>query len=706
MHTLFRKPLAAVFAAPLLAMATGAFAAAPTPTPEPTPASAATEWRQHGLNAAETRFSPLRAIDASNVARLGLAWHFRFDRPRGVEATPIMVDGSLYASGPWGVVYALDARSGTLKWQHDPQVPAGKGMHACCDVVNRGVAVDGERVFVATIDGRLQALNRDDGRELWSTRTFDPAAPYTITGAPRVVRDVVVIGNGGAEYGVRGFVSAYDVTTGALRWRFYTVPGNPADAADGAASDRPLQELALPTWSGEWWRYGGGGTVWDSMAWDPELDLLYFGVGNGSPHDRDLRSPGGGDNLFLSSIVAVRPSTGEYVWHYQTTPGDSWDYTATQQMILTELEIDGRTRKVLMQAPKNGFFYVLDRATGALLSADKYVTVNWASHVDPASGRPVEAEGARYPVGSPFLLQPSQIGGHNWQPMAFNPTTGLVYIPAQESTGFLMKEANFRFEAERWNTGIMTPPLPPDPAVLKQARASMQGHLLAWDPVRRAAAWRVPHAGSWNGGVLASAGGLVFQGVGGAGLVAFDARDGKRLWQSDTWLDILGGPISYELDGEQYVAAAAGFGSSLHITSSALLPRTGAAVPGGLFVWKLGASASMPTAQDRPYLAPPPDHGSAAQVEHGGMLYAHYCMQCHGAGAVAGGGMQDLRSSPYLAAEGAFRRPLLDGVLAARGMPAFGDSLQAAEVDAIRAYVIRMAHSFAAQTSAPEAAAR
>ena len=316
MHTLFRQPLAALLAAPLLLMA--AAVGADTQIPTSAPASAASEWRQHGLNAAETRFSPLSAIDASNVAGLGLAWHFRFDRPRGVEATPIMVDGSLYVSGPWGVVYALDARSGKLKWQHDPQVPAGKGMHACCDVVNRGVAVDGERVLVATIDGRLQALNRDDGRELWSTRTFDPAAPYTITGAPRVVRDMVVIGNGGAEYGVRGFVSAYDVATGALRWRFYTVPGNPADGADGAASDRPLQELALPTWSGEWWRYGGGGTVWDSMAWDPELDLLYFGVGNGSPHDRDLRSPDGGDNLFLSSIVAVRPSTGEYVWHYQT----------------------------------------------------------------------------------------------------------------------------------------------------------------------------------------------------------------------------------------------------------------------------------------------------------------------------------------------------------------------------------------------------
>ena len=706
MPTLFRKPLAALLAAPLLLMATAVGADTPTPAPTSTAASVASEWRQHGLNAAETRFSPLNAIDASNVARLGLAWHFRFDRPRGVEATPIMVDGSLYVSGPWGVVYALDARSGKLKWQHDPQVPAGKGMHACCDVVNRGVAVDGERVFVATIDGRLQALNRDDGRELWSTRTFDPAAPYTITGAPRVVRDMVVIGNGGAEYGVRGFVSAYDVATGALRWRFYTVPGNPADGADGAASDRPLQELALPTWSGEWWRYGGGGTVWDSMAWDPELDLLYFGVGNGSPHDRDLRSPDGGDNLFLSSIVAVRPSTGEYVWHYQTTPGDSWDYTATQQMILTELEIDGRTRKVLMQAPKNGFFYVLDRATGELLSADKYVTTNWASHVELATGRPVETEGARYPVGSPFLLQPSQIGGHNWQPMAFNPATGLVYIPAQESSSFMMKDANFRYEAERWNTGLVTPPLPPGPAMLAQARKFMQGHLLAWDPVRRVAAWRVPHAGPWNGGVLASAGGLVFQGVGGEGLVAFDARDGKRLWQSDTWLDILGGPISYELDGEQYVAAAAGFGSSLHITSSVLLPRTGAPVPGGLFVWKLGASAPMPTAEHRPYLAPPPDHGSAAQVELGGMLYAHYCMHCHGAGAVAGGGMPDLRYSPYLAAAEAFRRPPLDGVLATRGMPAFSDSLQAAEVDAIRAYVIRMAHSFAPQADAPEAAAQ
>lgn len=686
-----RTMLVALAAAGTLAASAAAIAAAP-PSPS---AAVVSEWPRHGLDAAETRFSPLSAIDTGNVGRLGLAWHFRFDRPRGVEATPLMVDGTLFVTGPWGVVYALDARIGQLRWQHDPEVPAGKGMHACCDVVNRGVAVEDGRVFVATIDGRLQALDAKDGRLLWSTRTFDISAPYTVTGAPRVARGLVVIGNGGAEYGVRGFVSAYDAQTGALRWRFYTVPGNPADGPDGAASDRPLETLARPTWTGEWWRQGGGGTVWDSMAWDPELDLLYFGVGNGSPHDRDLRSPGGGDNLFLSSIVAVRRATGEYVWHYQTTPGDSWDYTATQHLIVADLALDGRTRKVLMQAPKNGFFYILDRATGELLSADKYVAVNWASHVDPESGRPVETEGARYPAGQPFLVQPSQLGGHNWQPMAWNPATGLVYIPAQENTGFMMKEPTFRHEPERWNTGVLNPPMPPDPALLEQARASMRGHLLAWDPVRRTAAWRTPHAGSWNGGVLATAGGLVFQGVGGEGLAAFDARDGRRLWQSDTWLDILGGPISYTLDGEQYIAAAAGFGSSMHITSSVLLPRTGAPVPGGLFVWKLDGQAAMPERTQRPRVAPPPDTGIEAEVAHGAARYARYCMQCHGAAAVAGGGMADLRHSPYLSEAALFRRPLLDGLLAARGMPDFAQTLTTADADAIRHYIVRMAHTLA-----------
>ncbi len=650
------------------------------------------DWPQHGRDAGETRYSPLAQIDRANIGTLGLAWQFRFDRPRGVQATPLMVDGTLYVSGPWGVVYAMDARSGALRWQHAPQVPASKAAVACCDVVNRGVAVEDGRVFVGTIDGRLQALDAKTGALLWSEQTTNPERPYTITGAPRVIGDLVMIGNGGAEYGVRGYLSAYDAASGALRWRFYTVPGNPADGPDGQISDNPLKALAEPTWSGEWWALGGGGTVWDSMAYDPQLDLLFFGVGNGSPHDRDLRSPGGGDNLFLSSIVAVRAQTGEYVWHYQTTPGDSWDYTATQQLILTELKLDGRMRKVLMQAPKNGFFYVLDRETGELLSAANYVPTSWASHVDMATGRPVEMPGARYPAGQPALVMPSQIGGHNWQPMAWSPLTGLVYIPAQQSQAFMMKAQPFRVEPGRWNTGIQDHPLPTDAKSLAQAREGMTGHLLAWDPARQREVWRSEHPGLWNGGVLATAGQLVFQGQGGGGLHAYDAETGERLWQSDTWLDILGGPISYSLDGVQYIAAAAGFGSSMHLSASALLPRQGMPAHGGVFVWKLGGKAPMPEPGSRPPMPPLPKlSADASTLQHGAQLYTRYCMVCHGAAAVAGAGVPDLRRSPYLQSADAFRRPPLDGLLETRGMPSFSSSLDEAGVEAIRAYVIQSA---------------
>ncbi|MCZ4129770.1 PQQ-dependent dehydrogenase, methanol/ethanol family [Stutzerimonas balearica] len=653
-------------------------------------------WPQHGLDAAETRFSPLAQIDRSNVGRLGMAWQFRFDRPRGVQATPLMVGETLYVSGPWGVVYALDARNGELRWQHDPLVPAHKAAVACCDVVNRGVAVAHDRVFVGTLDGRLQALDAGSGELLWSTQTTPPERPYTITGAPRVVGDLVMIGNGGAEYGVRGYLSAYDAASGELRWRFYTVPGDPAEGADGAVSDEPLKNIALPTWTGQWWLLGGGGTVWDSMAYDPELDLLYFGVGNGSPHDRDLRSPEGGDNLFLSSIVAVHAKTGEYAWHYQTTPGDSWDYTATQHMILAELRLDGRQRKVLMQAPKNGFFYVLDRETGELLSAANYVPTSWASHVDLASGRPVEVPGARYPAGQPAAVTPSQIGGHNWQPMAWNPLTGLVYIPAQESQAYMVKAQPFRIEPGRWNTGVQDHPLPTDAASLAQARQGMRGHLLAWDPVRQREAWRSQQPGMWNGGVLTTAGRLVFQGQGGGGLHAYDAETGERLWQSDTWLDILGGPISYRLDGKQYIAAAAGFGSSMHLSASALLPRQGLAANGGVFVWTLDGKARLPEPQARPPMPPLPDvTADPATLQQGAQLYTRYCMVCHGAAAVAGAGIPDLRYSAYLQSAEAFRRPPLEGLLQARGMPSFAGSLDQDAVESIRAYVIQSARDTA-----------
>ena len=352
--------------------------------------SQSVEWKLHGNDHGEQRYSTLKQVNRDNVEDLGLAWSFDIPTRRGIEATPLMVDGTLFVSGSWSIVYALDAVSGERKWTYDPKVDRAFLAKGCCDAVNRGVAYDNGRIFVGAYDGRLIALDAANGEVLWEVVTTDQTQPYTITGAPRIAKDKVIIGNGGAELGVRGYVTAYDVATGKQAWRFYTVPGNPADDFENAQ-----MESAADTWTGEWWRWGGGGTVWDSMAYDPELDLFYIGVGNGSPWNQSVRSPDGGDNLFLASIVALRPDTGEYVWHYQTTPGETWDFTATQHIMLVDLDIDGKQRKVLMQAPKNGFFYVLDRATGELISAEAYTTVNWATGIDRESGRPVEAADAR-----------------------------------------------------------------------------------------------------------------------------------------------------------------------------------------------------------------------------------------------------------------------------------------------------------------------
>ena len=353
-------------------------------------------WLSHGRTWSEQRFSPLQQINDENVGQLGLAWYFDLDTSRGQQASPIIVDGVMYSTSAWSKVQVLDAASGEFKWQYDPEVPKIWDVKTCCGVQNRGVAVWKGRVYFGTLDGRLIALNAETGEMVWQVQTTDPSGYHSITGAPRIVNDKVIIGNGGAEYGVRGYVTAYDTETGEQAWRFYLVPGNPADGFENTA-----MEKAAETWTGEWWKNGGGGTAWDSFAYDEEFDLLYIGTGNGSPWPRYLRSPDGGDNLYLSSIVAVRPDTGEYVWHYQTTPGDTWDYTAVQHMILAELEIDGRERKVIMQAPKNGFMYVLDRETGELLSAENYVPVNWATHIDMETGRPVETPGGARRVPDP-----------------------------------------------------------------------------------------------------------------------------------------------------------------------------------------------------------------------------------------------------------------------------------------------------------------
>ncbi|HEY9219168.1 MAG TPA: PQQ-dependent dehydrogenase, methanol/ethanol family, partial [Phenylobacterium sp.] len=414
-------------------------------------AEASGEWLNYGKGYSEQRFSPLKQIDADSLGRLGLAWFADFDTDRGQEATPLMVDGVLYTSTAWSKVYAFDARTGAAKWSYDPKVDGAKGFDACCDVVNRGVAVWKGRVYVGALDGRLIALDAVTGKPVWEVQTTDTGRPYTITGAPRVVKGKVLIGNGGAEYGVRGYVSAYDADTGKLAWRFYTTP-NPEGKPDGAASDKVMAKTAAATWYGQGWKdSGGGGTVWDAMAYDPKLDLLYVGVGNGSPWNHGKRSDGKGDNLFVSSILALRPDTGEYVWHYQTTPGDSWDYTATQHIMLADVAIDGRKRRVVMQAPKNGFFYVLDAGSGKLLSAEKYVPVNWAEKVDLATGRPVERSGIRYQDKASMHVT-GPLGGHNWQPMAYAPGEGLVFIPAIVLPGAYQSDPKYSFLLGAWNT--------------------------------------------------------------------------------------------------------------------------------------------------------------------------------------------------------------------------------------------------------------
>jgi PQQ-dependent dehydrogenase (methanol/ethanol family) len=647
-----------------------------------------TEWLTHGRTYDEQRYSPLERINDSNVRDLGLAWSFDLAAPRGAEATPLVANGVLFLTEPWSVVQALDARTGKRLWRYDPEVPREKAFDACCDVVNRGVALWGDSVFVGTLDGRLIALDAATGKPRWSQATFDPATPRTITGAPRVVKGKVIIGHGGAEYGVRGYLSAYDAATGKLAWRFYTVPGDPAAAPDGAASDQVLKDKALPTWNGEWWKYGGGGTAWDSMAYDPQLDLIYVGVGNGSPWNHQIRSAGKGDNLFLSSIVALHPETGEYVWHYQTTPGESWDYTATQHIMLADLEIGGATRKVLMQAPKNGFFYVLDRATGELLSAAPYVPINWATGVDMTTGRPIENPEARY-LEKPALVKPSYYGGHNWQPMAFSPKTGLVYIPTLDIPMAYGNPADFKFRPGQVNIGIdlLVVALPDDVATRRAIKSMLKGDLVAWDPLKQKEAWRVALAGPGNGGVLATAGNLVFQGTADQRFVAYRADSGEKLWEAAAQSGVVAAPISYEIDGEQYVAVLAGWGGAVSLVSGALTPNAGANQR-RLLVYKLGGAASLPaqpvvTVQR---MAPPSTAEDPETLARGKWLYQANCLGCHGDSAQGNNVLPDLRFTPMLQAD-SWKAVVTDGARSANGMIGFRKFLGDADVEAIRAYV-------------------
>ncbi len=646
-------------------------------------------WLSHGRTYDEQRFSPLNDINTETVKDLGLAWYWDTGTKRGLEATPIVVDGVMFSTGSWSVVWAHDAKTGELLWTHDPQVPREWGKNACCDVVNRGVAIWEGRIYSGTLDGRLLALDAGTGELIWEVQTTDRERPYTITGAPRIVKDKVVIGNGGAEYGVRGYVTAYDTATGAEAWRFYTVPGNPADGFENEA-----MEKAAATWrGGKWWEVGGGGTVWDSMAYDDELNLLYIGVGNGAPWNRYIRSPGGGDNLFVSSILALNPDNGDLVWHYQTTPGDTWDYTATQHMILADIEIDGAPRKVIMQAPKNGFFYVLDRTSGEFISAEAYVPVTWASHVDPESGRPVENPDAHY-ANEAREIQPAPYGGHSWHPMTYSQDTGLVYIPALELSFSYAQDNAFKYNPDAWNTGVDFNELVPttDPDEMLEDLKAVRGHLAAWDPVTQQEVWRVQHPGSWNGGLLSTAGNLVFQGRSDGYFAAYTADTGELVWEYPVGTGIIAAPVAYTVDGEQYVAVLAGWGGVFGIASGAPRHRNNVLTEGRILAFKVGGQTELPPV-DVTFVEipePPAMAYTQEQVTLGQTLYHENCAVCHSPGLVASGaGVPDLRYSDA-SVHASWDAIVRGGAFAGRGMASFAHVVDEAGAEAIRAYVINM----------------
>jgi len=678
---------------------TAAPASAPAPLPAIRPVDAARilgadgapgEWLTHGRAWGEQRFSPLDGIDASNVGELGLAWWAELPTNRGIETTPLMADGRLYVTASWGHVLAYDARTGRELWHYDPQVPKDYGRHACCDVVNRGAALWGNNVYAASLDGRLHALDRDTGEVVWEVDTrLNDVDSYTITGAPRVVNGKVVIGNGGAEMSVRGYVTAYDAATGEQLWRFFTVPGNPADGFEDET-----QKWIATTWTGEWWKNGkGGGTAWDSFAFDPELGLLYIGVGNAASWNRKVRSPGGGDNLFVSSIVAVDVDTGAYRWHYQTTPGDHWDYTATQHMILAELVIDGKLRSVLMQAPKNGFFYVLDRKTGELLAADKFMPVTWATGVDLATGRPIEAPEARE-TEKDQLIVPGPSGSHNWHPMTFSPVTGLVYIPAKVSSGVYHDDFVTKRRKTIWTVNYAVEKMValPDELTTEQ-RASLgpelaSGILIAWDPAQRKEVWRVSTGFYSGSGLLSTRGNLVFQGDLSGHFNAYAADTGEPLWSYPTQGGIMASPITYELDGEQYVAVASGWGGESGLPFGAVSGPLNMINISRVMVFKRGAKGVLPVVETVEQALPAHHLPSAPPeaIAQGRDLYDTYCAFCHGGNAISGGIVPDVR---YRLDEihPAWQSIVHDGALAANGMPAWSEFLSREEVDRIEAYV-------------------
>jgi quinohemoprotein ethanol dehydrogenase len=681
-------------------------------------------WLTSGRDFGKTHYSPLDAINQQNVGKLGFAWQYETGTARGMQATPVVIDGVMYTSGVAGRVYALDAATGKLLWQFEPEVDYRAARGSCCDIVNRGVAVWQGKVYVAALDGVLYALNAADGKVVWQAATLeDKSRAYVSTGAPQIAGKVVVIGNSGSEFDSRGYVTAYDLETGKQVWRFYTVPGDPAKPYENEAL-----KMAAKTWSGtNYWKYGGGANPWDSINYDPELDLVYFGTGNGAPWNYTARSKKEGVNLFVASIVALNASTGEYVWHYQATPGDRWDYDNTPHIMLATLKLAGADRKVLMQASKNGFFYVIDRKSGELLSADAFVEVNWATGVDMKTGRPIEnTKLVDYSETKGVLVFPSAVGAHNFNPMSLSAKTGLVYIPTVHA-GMMLAEGpkDAPYNPGRMNNRIQVgfssqlaapESLPPvlrplaDPKFLKtQPSIEMSAALKAWDPVARKVVWSVPMPSFMDhGGVLSTGGGLVVMGGLDGKLRVYSDADGKLLKEIEVGTPMIAAPSTYTVDGVQYIAILAGSGGGGWNT---WFPGNAAAIKGNanrILAFRLDGGVT-PVPPDLPAVAPIPEPpaqaGTAADIAAGAKLFATNCSSCHN--NVPRGPVPDLRSSAVIRDAASFKAVVHDGGLQTRGMPRWDDRLSEAEVEQIRVHAISVARdAYAAQQkNAPAAAA-
>ncbi len=651
-------------------------AAAPAATASAT--TSTSEWASYGRDYSEQRYSPLAQITPDNVSQLSLAWYGDLaEKGGGYETTPLMVDGVVYVSAPWSKVYAFDAKTGQSLWKYDPMVPGQWAVNLCCGIVNRGVAHWNGKIIWGTLDGRLVAVDAKTGEKKWDVQATDPTKQLSITGAPRIADGRIFIGEAGSEFHQRGYLAAYDAENGSELWRWWSVPGDPA-----LGYEQPELEMAAKTWNGPFWEKGGGGTPWDGILYDPQTDLVIFGTGNGAPWPAEVRSPGGGDNLFTASIVAVEAKTGKYRWHYQATPQDSWDFDNTQGFATADLVINGETKHVVMQAPKNGVFYVVEVGTGKVISADLFVpSANWMTGFDD-NWRPILNPDANYGAFGDrgFHVVPSAGGAHSWHPMAFSPDTGYMYIPTNYSSFPLVAEAGAKMGNQLLSINVGKRPQM-DPPQLEGGGS----YILAWDPVARKPVWEQRMGGS-RAGLLTTGGNLLFQGTAQNTFSAFRADTGEQVWTTQTQANVVGGAASYEVDGEQYVAVVAGQGGG----------RGGYWAPNyaRLLVYKVGGTAVLPepVSYTPPALNPPAVFGDDALLAKGEQHYNEHCGSCHGNSGRVSSLFPDLKVAAALNSAELFKAIVVDGILQNNGMVSFASVLTPDDAESIRAYVVKLSN--------------